>query len=775
MHAISLLNYHSTFLTYKLWTGIEIREKELLEEISRRGAEVLYDLSESKIMCFDTVKKILQQPRLNVFREKAVFDCINEWRNNIAKAVEENEYGEHEFVKFDKRWKEELVPLIRFEFFTTNEVHEFLYVQSSPLGDEEKKAIVDKNPSLNIGPNTNLLYSMLSVIADDLSLRGSLNLEYLSQWRGNFIPFTERMMHLPPEDEKKRIYDAEQTLNFQPLKRDLYLLSVRLYNLQGLYHNPETQLLSFSVAVIREEVEIFHAEESLPPGERLHDQTCDTKVKQKGSLLIFSTCKKQRINKIEYGSLVRFDFFEIIFKGYSSKMQGFGCEEIQWMHESEQAMQTKQLRWLETEAYYNCTFQIGPPGKDKKLFKCHRHIIAMASPVFEVMMLGKFMEAKTGIDDPIPMFDVSPAAFEAVLRFVYGGCIRDLQSNIGFNMEVLEFAHKWKIETLERAVAQMCLKFDLTPKNLFELHYYFVRSQLSVELNWLMEQIHDRANEMLRNLKFFPEDFVKLILVQTELNIFSEKQVYDALLEWGEHALEYHERNHNNIRLKINDLLKYVRFQSLTWEELALITYENVGVLSPKEIIELQTCVPLKLPLPEEMKTEFCLDLNWRGMFEKGTEKVIRVSKLFIYGNSNDEEIANISNRSFSRGNILITDTDVYLLSIGLFSMNYANYENNQREISITLLEVCGRVISRTVYRSGEKLLVDSTGPPRIRLEKPCLLRNYKKYVLRVHDNTRNPLTTPLAAFGHKDKFGEVTVSFMGSTDVLTLELAKPF
>ncbi|CAB3379653.1 Hypothetical predicted protein [Cloeon dipterum] len=259
LDGLGLINYHSSFLTCKLWTGKEDREKELLEEISRRGAEVLNDLSASKKMCFDTVKKILEQPRLNVFREKDVLDRINAWRNNITKAVEKKEYSNNEFIIFQQRCKDELLPLIRFEFFSIVDVDQLFDEETSSLSFTEKMTLVKKNPPRNFNPN--LLFPMLTLSGEEYSPGGGLNLEYLLPWRGYFVPFAERTMLLKPEEDiMKKILSAEQTLNIQPLKWDLCLLSVRLYNLQSLHRNPETKMLSFSVAVIREEGKLKQTE-----------------------------------------------------------------------------------------------------------------------------------------------------------------------------------------------------------------------------------------------------------------------------------------------------------------------------------------------------------------------------------------------------------------------------------------------------------------------------------------------------------------------------------
>ncbi|CAB3389039.1 Hypothetical predicted protein [Cloeon dipterum] len=259
LDGLGLINYHSSFLTHKLWSGKEDREKELLEEISRRGAEVLKYLSASKKMCFDTVKKILEQPRLNVFKEKDVLDRINAWRINITNAVEKKEYGNDEFITFQQRCKDELLPLIRFEFFGPDDVNKFFDETTSSLSFTEKMALVKTNPPRNIN-DPNWLLPTLTLSGEEYSPDGGLNLEYLSAWRGYFIPFTQRLMLLKSEEDILKILPVEQTFNIQPLKRDLYLLSVRLYNLEGLHRNRETKLVSFSVAVIRQEGKLKQTE-----------------------------------------------------------------------------------------------------------------------------------------------------------------------------------------------------------------------------------------------------------------------------------------------------------------------------------------------------------------------------------------------------------------------------------------------------------------------------------------------------------------------------------
>jgi len=50
-------------------------------------------------------------------------------------------------------------------------------------------------------------------------------------------------------------------------------------------------------------------------------------------------------------------------------------------------------------------------------FKCHRLILAAASPAFDRMLFGHFEEAKKGSDEEIEIKGVSDEAFDAAMRY----------------------------------------------------------------------------------------------------------------------------------------------------------------------------------------------------------------------------------------------------------------------------------------------------------------------------------------------------------------------
>lgn len=67
---------------------------------------------------------------------------------------------------------------------------------------------------------------------------------------------------------------------------------------------------------------------------------------------------------------------------------------------------------LDTGMWSDCQFTVGLPP-NVKLFKCHKMILAMASPVFEAMFFGGLGGDS---DEPIKILDVQPDAFYVLLQ-----------------------------------------------------------------------------------------------------------------------------------------------------------------------------------------------------------------------------------------------------------------------------------------------------------------------------------------------------------------------
>lgn len=66
---------------------------------------------------------------------------------------------------------------------------------------------------------------------------------------------------------------------------------------------------------------------------------------------------------------------------------------------------------LKTGKWADCHFLVGTDS-NQKLLPGHKLILAMASPVFDAMFNGGLPEK----NDPIPILDVQPGAFKALLE-----------------------------------------------------------------------------------------------------------------------------------------------------------------------------------------------------------------------------------------------------------------------------------------------------------------------------------------------------------------------
>lgn len=69
---------------------------------------------------------------------------------------------------------------------------------------------------------------------------------------------------------------------------------------------------------------------------------------------------------------------------------------------------------LESGRWADCHFVLGN-ASNQLIFACHKLILSAASPVFEAMFYGELAEK----NDPIPILDVQPEAFRALLQYIY--------------------------------------------------------------------------------------------------------------------------------------------------------------------------------------------------------------------------------------------------------------------------------------------------------------------------------------------------------------------
>ncbi|XP_059613997.1 BTB/POZ domain-containing protein 6-B-like [Phlebotomus argentipes] len=221
-------------------------------------------------------------------------------------------------------------------------------------------------------------------------------------------------------------------------------------------------------------------------------------------------------------------------------------------------MKARGQHLLETGQWADCHFLLGAPS-NQEIISGHKLILAMASPVFEAMFFGGLAEKS----DPIPICDVQPEAFKALLEYIYMDRIQ-IQT-VDKACELCYAAKKYMLPF----VVKQCTKFlwaDLQPSNVcraYEFARLFDEHQLMMTC---VEMICTKTMDVLQDPSFEEVEMSTIftILDQEYLSVDSELSLYYAISRYAEkHAGE--ESRSRDIR----EALKRIRFLTLTPQQFA--------------------------------------------------------------------------------------------------------------------------------------------------------------------------------------------------------------
>ncbi|XP_063839296.1 BTB/POZ domain-containing protein 6-B-like [Ostrinia nubilalis] len=192
-------------------------------------------------------------------------------------------------------------------------------------------------------------------------------------------------------------------------------------------------------------------------------------------------------------------------------------------------MQLKQrgAHLLQTGQWADCVFMVGAPPRQVTV-TAHKLILASASPVFEAMFFGGMAER----DGPIPILDVHPDAFKALLQYIY----TDKAELGSFEMacSIYYGAKKYMLPYLEKECTWF-ISLNLRPKNVcraYELGQLFDESLLMEKCLKVME---NQTKEVVNAASFLDADLstINKILSLESLNIESELDLFRALEKYA--------------------------------------------------------------------------------------------------------------------------------------------------------------------------------------------------------------------------------------------------
>ncbi|KAJ8729721.1 hypothetical protein PYW08_001302 [Mythimna loreyi] len=182
---------------------------------------------------------------------------------------------------------------------------------------------------------------------------------------------------------------------------------------------------------------------------------------------------------------------------------------------------------LKSGQWSDCTFLVGAEP-DQVVIAGHKLILAMASPVFEAMFYGGMAER----NDPIPILDVQPEAFRALLEYIYTDNI-----NISSFDKACELCYGAKKYMLPHLVKE-CTRYlwsDLYPRNACRAYEFARLFEENVLMDKCIQIISTNTKEVLTDSSFEEVELNTVITVFSldHLNVDSELDLFEAAVRYA--------------------------------------------------------------------------------------------------------------------------------------------------------------------------------------------------------------------------------------------------
>lgn len=280
---------------------------------------------------------------------------------------------------------------------------------------------------------------------------------------------------------------------------------------------------------------------------------------------------------------------------------------------------------LETGLWSDCQFIVGQEPQQQTL-KGHKLFLAMTSPVFEAMFFGGMAEK----NDPIPIKDVQPEAFKALLEYIYTDKV--MLSSFELACELCYCAKKYMIPPL----VEKCTKYlwsDLSTKKACRAYEFAKLFEEPILMDKCMQIIRSKTDKVLKEPTWeeVELDTLLVVLEQDELQINSEADLFDAVERWAkaECSRKTLEPTGASLKSVIGNALSKIRFLSLSAHEFA----DGPGVsslLTQDEsfaILMNILCSGNKTPMPEGFST----NMNSRAKSPVNVRITNRIPHVFLY------------------------------------------------------------------------------------------------------------------------------------------------
>jgi len=233
-----------------------------------------------------------------------------------------------------------------------------------------------------------------------------------------------------------------------------------------------------------------------------------------------------------------------------------------------------------TDTMTDVQFKVGKPPVHQ-VISAHKFVLSIGSAVFDALFNGRLATLEHMIEIP----DVEPAAFSALLRFLYTD---EVQIGPETVMTTLYTAKKYAVPALERACVEF-LKRNLSPDNAFMLltqARLFDEPQLAA---LCLETIDKNTSEALAADGFTDIDLSTLcVVLERDTLGIRECKLFSSVCRWAEAECGRQDMasTSENQRHVLSRGLRLIRFPLMTVEEFAVGSAQS-GILEDREVVEL--------------------------------------------------------------------------------------------------------------------------------------------------------------------------------------------
>lgn len=209
------------------------------------------------------------------------------------------------------------------------------------------------------------------------------------------------------------------------------------------------------------------------------------------------------------------------------------------------------------------TFLVGP---DAIPISAHRLVLAVASPVFRVMLYPTNQSITPTTPLKLSLPAISPSAFRTLISYLYSDHLEITADTI---TDLISLSSRYAIDKV-RIACQRWMENDLTAENVCEM--FQLATTLLGNDKFGLSFIEENTEDVLESDAFLQLDraHIRTILLDEALTV-DEFPLFQALIKWGKAELKrqrIHE-DRDSIRSILSDLLPLIRFPNMALSEIA--------------------------------------------------------------------------------------------------------------------------------------------------------------------------------------------------------------